>query len=62
MNKQTEALKMAYKAEETGNLQDLIDAVNMLVAVVEALEQEKTPEEVIKTIGITSRNYDEQTN
>jgi len=34
-----EALKMAYKAEETGNLQDLIDAVNMLVEVVEALDQ-----------------------
>ena len=31
-----EALKMAYKAEETGNLQDLIDAVN---ALMEALEQ-----------------------
>ena len=39
MNKQTEALKMAYKAEETGNLQDLVDAVNMLVEVVEALAQ-----------------------
>ena len=39
MNKQTEALNMAYKAEETGNLQDLVDAVNMLVEVVEALEQ-----------------------
>lgn len=38
MNKD-EALKMAYKAEETGNLQDLVDAVNMLVEVVEASEQ-----------------------
>jgi len=35
MNKD-EALKMAYKAEETGNLQDLVDAVN---ALMEALEQ-----------------------
>jgi len=31
-----EALKMARKAKETGNLQDLIDAVN---ALMEALEQ-----------------------
>ena len=31
-----EALKMAYKAEKTGNLQDLVDAVN---ALMEALEQ-----------------------
>ena len=31
-----EALKMAYKAEETGNLQDLVDATN---ALMEALEQ-----------------------
>jgi len=31
-----EALKMAYKAEETGNLQDLVDAVN---ALMKALEQ-----------------------
>ena len=36
-----EALKMAYKAEETGNLQDLIDAVN---ALIEALEQPACPE------------------
>jgi hypothetical protein len=38
MNRQTkEALEMAIKAEETGNLQDLVDAVN---ACKEALQQE----------------------
>jgi hypothetical protein len=36
MTNKDEALKMAYKAEETGNLQDLVDAVN---ALMEALEQ-----------------------
>jgi hypothetical protein len=41
MKKQTEkALKMAYKAEETGNLQDLVDAVN---ALMEILEQPAQP-------------------
>ena len=36
-----EALKMAYKAEETGNLQDLVDAVN---ACKEALQSEASLE------------------
>lgn len=40
-----EALNMAYKAEETGNLQDLIDAVN---ALMEALEQQEIGDAEIK--------------
>lgn len=48
MSKQTEALKMAYKAEETGNLQDLVDAVNMLVEVVEGISKTETTTPTIK--------------
>jgi len=40
-----EALKMAYKAEETGNLQDLVDAVN---ALMEALEQKEVGDAEIR--------------